>query len=1335
MRKSLYLVLFLFLFYAEAAAQTITTTESRCVNTGEISFTGIIGAGGPYQFTVTGYPPAYTPGGIQPVSSLPFTFNALFPGSYSIAVRDRQGMIFNFPSIQVAGNYVLPGNNDYRPLATGVTSCLSPNGTIQGVMTNGRPPYSYTIISGPAQTGITNLSGTFTGLIQGDYLVQAADSCENIQTREVTVTDSISSFAVNRVVISRTGCSQFSLDSVFVVQVFPSQGYYEIVNYNSGGNPVIRATGNTLPISFSVFANTDIRNGRVTVYLYDSCGNRVSVTPTGYENEVRDTIVNGSINKIGCNRYSLDALSVMPPLPAGAIVQLTNTSTGIVYSSTLPLQFTASPGDISTGRIAISVTDSCGIVTTSAQIRTINNPWNFSPILKIYCSSVVIESLAFSGFVVNPVTINVKALFTDSTGSIDSTAEQLVTSFPYTVSGIAGSPNPLTIRIEVRDSCGELRRVTLSQSFVLSSGVMEPLSCSITSIDLSVFGRFVLPVTYSVSPDPGASTNTTGHFELPEGVYRFTARDSCGKQTSAGPFDFRRNWSTSVRQYIGCSEAFVTNSVAVPARSSGEITVRQFGGPPPINASSRELSVKTFASRLNNCIACVDTATTKEWIHFDSTLPGQTYTYILSDSCGRADTVSVVNDSALLQFYHRAFARVKCVSGSNIYANWQSNGDSVVRIRVFNTGNDTLVNFSSGLVSNINAYPNGQLILSDAPRGVYIVKYQLGSCAGEYVDTVITTAYVQPMVTAAQTFLPCAGGSPVIIAGTEGIAPYQYEIINSFPDHVTSQPQSSPVFTFPSSQTTITVRITDACLNSSTRTIAVTAVKPPHIRSTPVLLSACTLPFTFSLFTDSVYAGAIFEWRKLTGAGAGPAVIGSNAILPVIYHHAGDTGTYQVKVTLPNTCFSEAAYYTVGDIPVTCAAGIAGNVFNDANGLTDGFVNGRGTNAGGLFALLVDSLNMVAAVSPVTTQGTYGFVNVSSGIYSILLSANAAIVNAPPPPASLPAGWINTGEHTAATPGNDGAVNGRLSAVSINNAVLTELNFGIERLPVARDTIEAGINPGGTIRIPVPVMTGSDTEDGVYDGVSGINTVVIHTIPSNAVLYYNGIAVTAGQTITNYNPLWLTIDPNDNIASTSFIFSVVDAALQQSTPATVTIIFYGLPVQIISLQAVPHNGKVLVNWKVAEQHNILSYIIETSTDGINFSLAGVIPAGNLQQYRFTHASPINGTNFYRLKITEQDGSFSYSKIATANFALTHYVQVLPNPFSNSIKILAYLMKSSAVKISIYDVARRKVHEQTVSGIAGNNLFMIDNLYPLSRGIYIISVLAGDVNFNSKILKE
>jgi hypothetical protein len=64
-------------------------------------------------------------------------------------------------------------------------------------------------------------------------------------------------------------------------------------------------------------------------------------------------------------------------------------------------------------------------------------------------------------------------------------------------------------------------------------------------------------------------------------------------------------------------------------------------------------------------------------------------------------------------------------------------------------------------------------------------------------------------------------------------------------------------------------------------------------------------------------------------------------------------------------------------------------------------------------------------------------------------------------------------------------------------------------------------------------------------------------LPSNATLYYNGVAVTAGLIIPNYNPALLTLDPTFVGGGTvSFTFAFVDAAGKiDPTPATISMDF------------------------------------------------------------------------------------------------------------------------------------------------------------------------------------
>ena len=73
------------------------------------------------------------------------------------------------------------------------------------------------------------------------------------------------------------------------------------------------------------------------------------------------------------------------------------------------------------------------------------------------------------------------------------------------------------------------------------------------------------------------------------------------------------------------------------------------------------------------------------------------------------------------------------------------------------------------------------------------------------------------------------------------------------------------------------------------------------------------------------------------------------------------------------------------------------------------------------------------------------------------------------------------------------------------------------------------------------------------------NTVVIVTLPDDGILYYQGVPVTAGEVIPNYDPASLTLDPAFEGAGTvDFNFEIEDSAGEASpAPATITINFTG----------------------------------------------------------------------------------------------------------------------------------------------------------------------------------
>ncbi|MCE9518315.1 MAG: hypothetical protein K8R87_01910, partial [Verrucomicrobia bacterium] len=246
----------------------------------------------------------------------------------------------------------------------------------------------------------------------------------------------------------------------------------------------------------------------------------------------------------------------------------------------------------------------------------------------------------------------------------------------------------------------------------------------------------------------------------------------------------------------------------------------------------------------------------------------------------------------------------------------------------------------------------------------------------------------------------------------------------------------------------------------------------------------------------------------------------------------------------------ESAPATV-TLPFT-ALSITGNVYNDADGLTDFTINGTGTNISGvLYANLVSGGN-VAQVVAVAADGSYSFGTVAPyTTYSVVLSTTQGTVGNPAPTAALPAGWVNTGEFVGGSAGDDGTANGRVT-VNVVAVDVTSVNFGIEQPPTANNASAASqLNPGGTTKVTVPTLTGSDPED------ASVTSFTIKTLPASGTLYYDGFAVTAGQTITSYDSTKLRVDPADGAVTISFTYAAVDAAEQESVPATVSMAVHG----------------------------------------------------------------------------------------------------------------------------------------------------------------------------------
>ncbi|MDN3656511.1 T9SS type A sorting domain-containing protein [Ferruginibacter paludis] len=415
---------------------------------------------------------------------------------------------------------------------------------------------------------------------------------------------------------------------------------------------------------------------------------------------------------------------------------------------------------------------------------------------------------------------------------------------------------------------------------------------------------------------------------------------------------------------------------------------------------------------------------------------------------------------------------------------------------------------------------------------------------------------------------------------------------------------------------------------------------------------------------------------------------------------------------------------------------ITGTIFHDANGLLGTPVNtidGTGTNISGqLFANLVDGGGNVVLSSPVASDGIYTFQDLLPSAYpaqySIILSDAEGTPGTAAPAPSLPSGWINTGEFLGTGAGNDGTENGILSGITIANAsaVKSNANFGIEQLPNTTPKLKtyASNTPGTSYT--VPSLTGTDPEEGVLGTGS---TFMINTLPAGATLSYNAVAVTTGQTISNFTPALLTIDPLDGILSTSFTYGAIDAAGQgDQSPATFTLNWsITLPITLLDFTASKNQKTTSLKWVTGEQVNTGYMEVERSSDGVHFELLqriNVTPNSSMvNNYSFTDALPAAGKNYYRLKLVSINESVQYSQVKQVSFEATGTVLTYPNPVQSQLKItLSDSWIHQTVKIELFNQLGERVLSKQVSDAPQTQIL---DLNRLSAGSYILKLTQQD----------
>lgn len=202
------------------------------------------------------------------------------------------------------------------------------------------------------------------------------------------------------------------------------------------------------------------------------------------------------------------------------------------------------------------------------------------------------------------------------------------------------------------------------------------------------------------------------------------------------------------------------------------------------------------------------------------------------------------------------------------------------------------------------------------------------------------------------------------------------------------------------------------------------------------------------------------------------------------------------------------------------------------------------------------------------------------------------------------------------------------------------------------------------------------------------------------------------------------------VVDTAGRFSKSQGGYSSFSPFTVTTLNNALPLRLLQFEATQQHDDALLKWETTDEINTSHFDIEYSTNGRDFSTIGKVMANNTagtQRYSFIHSGLQTGDNYYRLKMTDIDGKFTYSAVKRLSVTEKMELQAYPNPARYRITVKG-LAPGGTLELLTIDGKRLQQLKTSANT-------MIVQLGNITSGIYIIRYYNNKQTKQVRIMKE
>ncbi len=360
---------------------------------------------------------------------------------------------------------------------------------------------------------------------------------------------------------------------------------------------------------------------------------------------------------------------------------------------------------------------------------------------------------------------------------------------------------------------------------------------------------------------------------------------------------------------------------------------------------------------------------------------------------------------------------------------------------------------------------------------------------------------------------------------------------------------------------------------------------------------------------------------------------------------------------------------------------------------------------------------------------------------SFVVNGNDTIANSGPVPYDHQ--WHKVGgQFVATTPSVDLKVVNSTFVANGNDLGLDDISINVtqSKITVAGP---AYTTEGNTVT-PVFTVTDPSSANTYYKlEVSKDGSVSFSDLDSGTLTYTSGVA-TFSYDITNASTDLTQPNANGNI------YRLVVAASKDNLPnpdcnyfndyRLVVVAGGPAPVQLVSFNGTYSNGVAILNWQTSQEINNDRFELYRSFDGSDFELAATIAgAGNNstpKNYSYQDRINLSGNNiYYKLKQVDIDGKFTYSNVIRLSTGDNNEsFRIYPNPVVNNFTASFNAHQTAQATMLIRNMNGQTLYRKTIDVISGNNAVSV-NVPQLITGMYFVSIINNELNYNAKLQKQ